>query len=45
MTTVIILTAVANLCAYVFGWGLGYAVGKDDGYAEADEKLRKRCAR
>lgn len=45
MTTVIILAAILIPCAFAFGWAVGHDVGKTDGYAEAAEDCRRRCAR
>ena len=44
MTTVIILASIAVPCAFAFGWAVGHDVGKADGYAEASEYCRRRCA-
>ena len=49
MTTVIeavtILAAIALPCVFACGFLLGHVVGKMDGYAKAEEQLRRRCAR
>lgn len=44
MTTVIILASIAVPCAFAFGWAVGHYVGKTDGYVEALEGFRRRCA-
>lgn len=44
MTTVITLAAILIPCAFAFGWVIGREVGKTDGYAEAAEDCRRRCA-
>lgn len=45
MTTLIILTAILIPCMFLFGWVIGREVGKVDGYAEAADDCRRRCAR
>lgn len=44
MTTVIILAAILIPCAFAFGLAIGHYVGNTDGYVEALEDFRRRCA-